>query len=155
MSVRGENNVSKQWNKITSQFVVWKYWIINHVWTIEYTQEDFLSLLIIYRECDECISRTWDTFDTRFQEKQKITPNNIKKFCPITFFLIGWGMQKVPQSEMNINLYLYYYYYICENYFSEWNEVGEILFIYFLCWHSKIYLIVTSKIILLLRFVHS
>ena len=38
---------------------------------LNYTNEDYLNLFIIYGECDKVISRTCDTFAIRYPQKQK------------------------------------------------------------------------------------
>jgi ribosomal protein S24E len=46
---------------------------------LNYTNEDYLNLFIIYGECNKVISRTCDTFSMRYPEKQKPSPKTVKK----------------------------------------------------------------------------
>lgn len=46
---------------------------------INFTNEDYLNLFIIYGECHKVISRTCDTFATRYPHKQKPTPKTVKR----------------------------------------------------------------------------
>ena len=46
---------------------------------LNYTHEDYLNLFIIYTECDKILSRTCDIFANRYPEKQKPSPNIVKR----------------------------------------------------------------------------
>ncbi|KAI4471956.1 transposable element tc3 transposase-like protein [Holotrichia oblita] len=46
---------------------------------LNYTNEDYLNLFIIYGECNKVISRTCDTFAARYPQKQKPPTNTVKR----------------------------------------------------------------------------
>lgn len=46
---------------------------------LNYTHEDYLNLFIIYGECNKVLSRTCEIFANRYPEKQKPSPNSIKR----------------------------------------------------------------------------
>ncbi|XP_071054645.1 uncharacterized protein [Onthophagus taurus] len=46
---------------------------------LNYTNEDYLNLFIIYGECNKVLTRTCDTFAARYPQKRKPSPNTLKQ----------------------------------------------------------------------------
>lgn len=69
---------------------------------LNYTNDDYLNLFIIYGECNKVLSRTCDTFATRYPQKRKPSTNTVKRIIE-NFRNFGSVRAKIQRNKLVIN----------------------------------------------------